>query len=48
MGTITVTNLGKAYKQYLNRWSRLANRFILAPFGRNTVPAIAAGLENAR
>ena len=23
MGTITVTELGKAYKQYLNRWSRL-------------------------
>jgi lipopolysaccharide transport system ATP-binding protein len=24
MGTITVTNLGKAYKQYPSRWSRLA------------------------
>ncbi len=24
MGTITVSNLGKAYKQYLTRWSRLA------------------------
>lgn len=24
MGTITVTNLGKAYRQYPNRWSRLA------------------------
>lgn len=24
MGTITVSNLGKAYKQYPNRWSRLA------------------------
>jgi lipopolysaccharide transport system ATP-binding protein len=24
MGTITVANLGKAYKQYPNRWSRLA------------------------
>ena len=24
MGSITVTNLGKAYKQYPNRWSRLA------------------------
>ena len=23
MGTITVTNLGKAYKQYPTRWSRL-------------------------
>jgi lipopolysaccharide transport system ATP-binding protein len=24
MGTITVTNLGEAYKQYPTRWSRLA------------------------
>jgi len=24
MGTITITNLGKAYKQYPTRWSRLA------------------------
>ena len=24
MGAITVTGLGKAYKQYPNRWSRLA------------------------
>ena len=24
MGTITVSNLGKAYKQYPTRWSRLA------------------------
>ena len=24
MGTITVTNLGKAYKQYSTRWLRLA------------------------
>ncbi len=24
MGTITVTGLGKAYKQYPNRWARLA------------------------
>jgi lipopolysaccharide transport system ATP-binding protein len=24
MGSIAVTNLGKAYKQYPNRWSRLA------------------------
>ena len=24
MGAITVTNLGKAYKQYANRWARLA------------------------
>jgi lipopolysaccharide transport system ATP-binding protein len=25
MGTITVTNLGKAYKQYISRWARLAD-----------------------
>jgi lipopolysaccharide transport system ATP-binding protein len=31
MGTITVTNLGKAYKQYPTRWSRLAEW--LVPFG---------------
>jgi lipopolysaccharide transport system ATP-binding protein len=28
MGTITVTNLGKAYKQYPTRWSRLAEWLI--------------------
>ncbi|MBU0538663.1 MAG: ABC transporter ATP-binding protein [Gammaproteobacteria bacterium] len=32
MGTVTVTNLGKAYKQYPNRWSRLAEW--LMPFGK--------------
>jgi len=32
MGTITVTNLGKAYKQYANRWARLAEW--LSPFHR--------------
>lgn len=32
MGKITVTNLGKAYKQYPNRWSRLAEWLI--PFGK--------------
>jgi lipopolysaccharide transport system ATP-binding protein len=31
MGTIAVRNLGKAYKQYPNRWSRLAEW--LLPFG---------------
>lgn len=30
MGTITVTNLGKAYKQYPSRWSRLSEW--MAPF----------------
>jgi lipopolysaccharide transport system ATP-binding protein len=32
MGTITVSNLGKAYKQYPTRWSRLAEWMI--PFSR--------------
>ena len=32
MGTISVTNLGKAYKQYPNRWSRLVEWII--PFGK--------------
>lgn len=32
MGTIRVTNLGKAYKQYPNRWSRLAEW--LVPFSK--------------
>ena len=32
MGTITITNLGKAYKQYPNRWSRLAEWLI--PFSK--------------
>lgn len=32
MGTITVTNLGKAYKQYPTRWSRLAEW--LVPFSQ--------------
>lgn len=32
MSTITVTNLGKAYKQYPNRWSRLAEWAI--PFSK--------------
>ena len=33
MGTITVTNLGKAYKQYPTRWSRLAEWIV--PFSES-------------
>jgi lipopolysaccharide transport system ATP-binding protein len=29
MSTITVTNLGKAYKQYPTRWPRLAESVLL-------------------
>ena len=32
MGSIRVSNLGKAYKQYASRWSRLAE--LLLPFGK--------------
>jgi len=32
MGTISITNLGKAYKQYPTRWSRLAEWFV--PFSK--------------
>jgi len=32
MGTITISNLGKAYKQYPTRWSRLAEWIV--PFGK--------------
>lgn len=37
MGTITVTNLGKAYKQYPNRWSRLAEWLIPGHRSRHTL-----------
>jgi lipopolysaccharide transport system ATP-binding protein len=35
MGTITVTKLGKAYKQYPNRWSRLFEWILPAKFKRH-------------
>lgn len=37
MGTITVTNLGKAYKQYPTRWSRLAEWLIPGHKPRHTL-----------
>lgn len=37
MGTITVTNLGKAYKQYPNRWSRLAEWVLPGSKPRHTL-----------
>lgn len=37
MGTITVTNLGKAYKQYPTRWSRLAEWLIPSPRPRHNL-----------
>lgn len=37
MGTITVTDLGKAYKQYSNRWSRLAEWLLPGNRPRHTL-----------
>jgi len=37
MGTITVTNLGKAYKQYPNRWARLAEWLLPGHKSRHTL-----------
>ena len=37
MGTITVSNLGKAYKQYLTRWSRLAEWVLPGRNARHTL-----------
>jgi lipopolysaccharide transport system ATP-binding protein len=37
MGTITVTDLGKAYKQYSNRWSRLAEWLLPSNKSRHTL-----------
>ena len=37
MGTITVSNLGKAYKQYPTRWSRLAEWIVPGSKARHTL-----------
>ena len=37
MGTVTVTNLGKAYKQYRSKWSRLAEWMIPGVKARSTL-----------
>lgn len=56
MGTITVTNLGKAYKQYPTRWSRLAEwmfpwrgprhklKWVLSDISFSVSPGEAVGL----
>ncbi len=56
MGTITITNLGKAYKQYPTRWSRLAEwlipggvprhrlKWILQDVSFNVMPGEAVGI----
>ena len=45
MTTITVTNLGKAYKQYASRWSRLAEWVIPFSRPRHTVKTVLQGIN---
>lgn len=45
MGSITVTNLGKAYKQYPNRWSRLAEWAIPFSKPRHSLHWVLQGLN---
>src|SRR3990167_7209861 len=45
MGTITVTNLGKAYKQYPTRWSRLAEWLIPFQPQRHTLKWVLQGIN---
>lgn len=47
MGTITVTNLGKAYKQYPTRWSRLAEWLIPGQKPRHTLKWVLQGINFA-
>jgi lipopolysaccharide transport system ATP-binding protein len=45
MGTITVSNLGKAYKQYPTRWSRLAEWVSLTHKPRHTLKWVLQGIN---
>jgi len=45
MGTITVTNLGKAYKQYPNRWSRLAEWVLPGSKPRHSLKWVMQGVS---
>jgi lipopolysaccharide transport system ATP-binding protein len=47
MGTITVTNLGKAYKQYPNRWSRLAEWVLPGAKPRHSLKWVMQGVSFA-
>jgi lipopolysaccharide transport system ATP-binding protein len=47
MGSITVTNLGKAYKQYPNRWSRLAEWLTPGHKPRHTLHWVLQGISFA-
>jgi len=45
MGTITVTNLGKAFRQYPNRWSRLAEWVLPGTKPRHTLKWVMQGVS---
>ena len=45
MGSIIVSNLGKAYKQYPNRWSRLVEWLIPFSRSRHTLKWVLQGLN---
>lgn len=45
MGTVTVTNLGKAYKQYPNRWSRLAEWMLPGSALRHNLHWVLQGIN---
>jgi lipopolysaccharide transport system ATP-binding protein len=45
MGAITVTKLGKAYKQYTNRWARLAEWLIPSARARHTLKWVLQDLS---
>ena len=45
MGTITVTNLGKAYRQYPTRWSRLAEWVLPGAKPRHTFKWVMQGVS---
>lgn len=45
MGTVTVTNLGKAYKQYPNRWSRLAEWMLPCSTLRHNLHWVLQGIN---
>lgn len=45
MGTITVTNVGKAYKQYTTRWARLAEWLLPGRQQRHSLKWVLQGID---
>lgn len=45
MGTITINNLGKAYKQYTSRWSRLAEWIVPFSAERHSLKWVLQGIN---